>query len=164
MLCCGPMPTRSFRAGVGTVIYNHLNEIAIFKRVQPPVGVWELQQGGIDVGEMPEETLWRELHEEVGIIKDDIESITSMPGWTIYQRGEGIADISLDTLGQAHQWYFLKLKDGHSINLENALEDEASEFRWTNFDELIALTGAHKQHVYQSLKEFFIAHIQKTPH
>lgn len=84
------MATRYFRAGVGTVIYNDAGQIAIFKRVQPPVGIWELQQGGIDSGEVPEETLWRELHEEVGIIKDDIEHITSVPGWTIYQRAEGI--------------------------------------------------------------------------
>lgn len=158
------MATRYFRAGVGTVIYNDAGQIAIFKRVQPPVGIWELQQGGIDAGEVPEETLWRELHEEVGIIKDDIEHITSVPGWTIYQRAEGITDVSLNILGQAHQWYFLKLKTGHSINLENALEDEASEFRWTSFDELIGLTGEHKKHVYQSLNDFFEMHIQKTPH
>ena len=40
------MPTRFFRAGVGTVIYNDKEEIVIFKRAQPPVGLWELQQGG----------------------------------------------------------------------------------------------------------------------
>jgi putative (di)nucleoside polyphosphate hydrolase len=157
------MPTRFFRAGVGTVIYTDSGEIAIFKRAQPPVGLWELQQGGIDVGELPEETLWRELHEEVGLIKDDIDLVTKMPGWTVYERSEGTNDVSNDILGQAHCWYFLKLKTGHTIDLENALEDAASEFRFATFEELIATTGEHKQHVYLRLYEFFKTNIQKIP-
>jgi putative (di)nucleoside polyphosphate hydrolase len=155
------MPTRFFRAGVGTVIYNSAYQIAIFKRAQPPVGVWELQQGGIDVGESLEATLWRELHEEVGIIKDDIEQVTKMPGWTVYQRAEHLDD-SDNMIGQAHSWFFLKLRAGRDINLANSLEDEASDFRWTTFEELISITGDHKRHVYETVHEFFRNEIQKT--
>jgi putative (di)nucleoside polyphosphate hydrolase len=156
------MPTRFFRAGVGTVIYNSDGQIAIFKRAQPPIGIWELQQGGIDLNESPKRTLWRELHEEVGIIQDDIEEITQMPGWTVYQRSEPLEDSS-DMLGQAHCWFFLKLKPDRVIDLEKSLEDEAAEFKWTDFEELISITGDHKRHVYRQLCNFFQNEILKTP-
>lgn len=149
------MSTRFFRAGVGTVIYNDKNEIAIFKRSKPPIGIWELQQGGVDVGESFEVTLWRELQEEIGLQPKDIETVTEMPGWTSYQSLSSIADANVDSLGQTHRWYFLKLKVESQINLDNALFDEASEFRFTNFEELISLTREGKKHVYETLRDFF---------
>jgi putative (di)nucleoside polyphosphate hydrolase len=155
------MSTRYFRAGVGTVIYNDEGEIAIFKRSKHPVGIWELQQGGIDVGEAPEETLWRELHEEIGILPDDIEHYALMPGQTLYQSPLAAKDVNVPILGQVHCWFFLKLKTDREINLEKSTEDEASEFRWTNFDELISLAGDHKKHVYESLHTYFKEHILK---
>jgi putative (di)nucleoside polyphosphate hydrolase len=157
------MPTRHFRAGVGTVIYNDAGQIAIFKRIQPPVGVWELQQGGIDLDEVPLDTLWRELHEEVGLTKNDIDSVLTMPDWTLYTTPHGIADQTIPMLGQAHCWFFLKLKSGHDINLDDALEDEASDFRWTTFDDLIALTADYKRHVYETLNTYFENEINKNP-
>ncbi len=154
------MGTRYFRAGVGTVIYNDKNEIAIFKRAQQPVGIWELQQGGIDLHELPEETLWRELYEEVGLIRDDVEAVDSMPGWTLYERAEP-RDRESNILGQAHCWFFLKLKSTTKIDLSKSLEDAASEFKWANFEHLIEITGTHKKHVYHELKNYFEAYVVK---
>ena len=55
MVCSASMSTtaidtRFFRAGVGTVIYNSKGQVAWFERAQNPVGVWQFQQGGIDLG------------------------------------------------------------------------------------------------------------------
>ena len=144
------------------MIYNDKDEIVIFKRAQPPVGLWELQQGGVNLNESPKKTLWRELHEEVGIIQADIEKISQMPGWTVYQRSEPLMD-SNDMIGQAHCWFFLKLKPDRMIDLEKSLENEVSEFKWTNFEELISITGDHKQHVYRQLRSFFHEQILKNP-
>jgi hypothetical protein len=57
----------------------------------------------------------------------------------------------------------LKLKSGHNINLDDALEDEASDFRWTTFDDLIVLTADYKRHVYETLKTYFENEIIKNP-
>lgn len=149
------MTTRFFRAGVGTVIYNDLNLVAIFERLTHPVGVWEFQQGGIDSGEQPHDTLWRELKEEIGITEDDIETIHEMPDWTIYETS-GIQEITNENrLGQAHCWFFLRLKDTSVIDLQKATEQEVSNFKWTQFEEAILQAGDHKKHVYESLHEHF---------
>jgi len=78
------MGTRFFRSGVGTVIFNSKNEVALFQRTHYPVGIWQFQQGGIDLDETFEDTLWRELKEEAGLTKDDFDFVAEMPNWTLY--------------------------------------------------------------------------------
>ena len=159
MLDWQSMSTRFFRAGVGTVIYNNAGEIAAFKRASPPIGVWELQQGGIDTNEAPDDTLWRELKEEIGVTRDDIIEVTKMNALTAYNRPESLVDNSDRLLGQAHQWFFLKLKAGVDIDLTHATDNEVSEFMWTDFKHIISLTGSHKQHVYEALHDFYAKNI-----
>ena len=154
------MTSRYFRAGVGTVIYNQSGQIAIFKRAQHPVGVWELQQGGIDPNEHPREAMWRELAEEIGLTETDVTLTLEMPDWTIYQNRDA-SELLTDILGQAHLWFFLYLKPGVKIDISKASEEAVSDFCWTTFDDLIQRTGPHKQHVYRALKNHYSSQIQK---
>jgi len=154
--------TRFFRAGVGTVIYNSTGEVAWFERAQHPVGVWQFQQGGIDLGEDTTTTLWRELHEEVGLTADDFESVTEYPHWTVYQYDYTIADDTKSRLGQAHRWYFLRLKDDVTIDLSKATEQEASAVRFITFDQVLSETDSFKKHVYRELQEYFASTIKPT--
>ena len=153
------LDTRFFRAGVGTVIYNQQNEVFLFKRAKYPVGVWQFQQGGIDLNESTEETLWRELREEVGLEKADFIKVTEMPNWTIYPTADSLADASKSRIGQAHKWYFLELKPDVEIDLEKALDDEASDFRFDTFAGAINETEELKKHVYRELEKFFLEQI-----
>jgi putative (di)nucleoside polyphosphate hydrolase len=151
--------TRFFRAGVGTVIYNEQHQVAIFKRAKYPVGVWQFQQGGIDLGEETETTLWRELHEEIGLTKDDIAEITEMPEWTVYPTADALAEASKSRIGQAHKWYFLKLRPNTTIDLSLATDQEASDYKFVSFAEAIAETEPLKQPVYHTLKRYFEKYI-----
>jgi putative (di)nucleoside polyphosphate hydrolase len=152
--------TRFFRAGVGTVIYNQKGEIALFERSQHPVGVWQFQQGGIDLGEDTETTLWRELREEIGLTKNDFDYVVEYENWTIHSTPSATEDSDKSRIGQAHKWYFLELKSDVKIDLTKATEDEASNFRWVTFTEAIGETEEFKKHVYKELEEFFKSKIQ----
>lgn len=147
--------TRFFRAGVGTVIYNQTGEVALFERATNPVGIWQFQQGGIDLGEDIETTLWRELKEEVGLVKSDISTVTLYPHWTVYQDTNTVHDATKSRLGQAHRWYFLELALDTVIDLKKATEVEASAYRFVSFTEAIDLTDEYKKHVYQELETYF---------
>lgn len=149
------MPTRFFRAGAASVIYKDAANIGHFKRAVPPVGVWELQQGGIDLGESPEEALWRELKEELGCEVSDFELVHEMPSWTIYQGLDSLEDTTHDRLGQAHKWFFLKLKPGSTIDLSKATHQEVSECAWTTFESIIESAPEYKKAVYQQVYEYF---------
>lgn len=152
--------TRFFRAGVGTVIYNSAGEVALFKRAQHPVGVWQFQQGGIDLGEDAETTLWRELAEEIGLTKNDFSHIDSYPHWTLYVDPAALTNNEKSRFGQTHRWYFLKLKDEVQIDLTKASEFEASEYTWVSFTEALAMTDEIVKHVYQDLETYFVEHIR----
>lgn len=149
------MSTRYFRAGVGTVIYNDANEVALFERAVNPVGVWQFQQGGIDLNEEPKETLWRELAEEIGLTEDDIETTHEFPHWTVYETATISGNPGADRVGQAHRWFFLKLKATSTIDITKATEEEVSDFRWVTFAEALAEAGPYKEHVYESLHHYF---------
>jgi putative (di)nucleoside polyphosphate hydrolase len=150
------MTTRYFRAGVGTVVYNDARQVAFFERTQHPVGIWQFQQGGIDHGEEPATTLWRELKEEIGLSQTDIETVTEVPGWHPYQDLLASTDPSIPRIGQVHRWFFLKLKTDASIDLKNATDDEFGNWRWTTFAEAIEQTSDHKKPVYEILQNFFM--------
>lgn len=147
--------TRFFRAGVGTVIYNHEGKVAWFERAQHPVGVWQFQQGGVDLGEDTQTTLWRELQEEVGLTSDDFDSVEEYPHWTVYQYDYTVTDSSKSRFGQAHRWYFLRLKDDVAIDLDKATEQEASAVRFITFAEVLEETSSFKRHVYQELQQYY---------
>ncbi len=155
------MATRFFRAGVGTVIYNDTGEVLIFKRAQPPINVWQFQQGGIDSGEKPEVTLWRELKEEVGLEKIDITCVDEVPGWHAYQDLNSHTDQVSERIGQAHRWFFLKLKTNTVIDLTKAQDREFSEWRFTSFKNAVALTSDHKKFIYEMLEKHFTDYILK---
>ncbi len=155
------MENKYFRAGVGTVIYNDNDKIACFEKASYPLEPWLLQQGGIDAGETTEQTLWRELQEEVGLEKTDIESVYEFPEWTLYTYppehiktyGHGP-----DRLGQCHRWFYLQLKPGHIIDLTRALEKEFVTMKWITPDELADLGGI-RDHIYKDLAHYFTSNI-----
>lgn len=159
MLCSDSMSisidTRFFRAGVGTVIYNASGEVALFERTQNPVGMWQFQQGGIDTGEHPTDTLWRELKEETGLVQNDFEVVEEYPSWTVYQPDYTVSDPSKSRIGHTHRWFFLQLKEGTAIDLSKATMVEASAYKWMTFDKVLEETEECKKHVYQALAAYF---------
>lgn len=153
------MATRFFRAGVGTVIYKQNGDVALFERATPPIGYWQFQQGGIDLGETPEETLWRELKEEVGLDKSAVEHVTEYPTWLSYEDTAATTDADVPRLGQIHRWYFLRLSEDATIDLATAHDDEFSAWKWSTFSEAIARTIDYKASVYETLERYFKEHI-----
>lgn len=153
---------RYFRAGVGTVIYRADGQLAWFKRAKYPVGIWQFQQGGVDLGETIETTLWRELREEVGLTATDIVEVTPLPQWTIYQDDVSLTDATKSRFGQAHRWFFLRLGADTAIDLARATDAEFSDVTWIEFPAAIAATDTRKRHVYEQLETFFDAQLRPS--
>ncbi|MEY2664995.1 MAG: hypothetical protein RLZZ480_100 [Candidatus Parcubacteria bacterium] len=149
------MSTRYFRAGIGIVLYTPNGEIAIFRNSAWPEGIYELPQGGIATGEYPEDALWRELMEEVGLTEDDVSRTAEFPRWMIYQEHNSEIDPRQERLGQAHRWFFLELKPETNIDLSRSTDNEFTDFKFTTWEVAIAAAKGCKAPVYRKLQHYY---------
>lgn len=143
-----------FRAGVGVVLYTDQKQIYLFRRTDLP-NVWQFPQGGMDAGETPETTLWRELKEETGLTAEAIATVTQYPDLLHYAYDQNLRHTLRDPncLGQIHTWFFLKVTPGTTIDLTTASDDEFIEYKLADFDTLLELADPLKNHVYEALAQ-----------
>ena len=66
-----------FRPNVGIILLNTQNEVWWGKRVREHS--WQFPQGGIKYGETPEQAMFRELEEEVGLRRGTCQGHRSHP-------------------------------------------------------------------------------------
>src|ERR1700733_661844 len=71
-----------FRPNVGIVLLNQRNQVFWGKRIR--THSWQFPQGGIKYGETPEQAMYRELHEEVGLVPDHVRILARTRDWLRY--------------------------------------------------------------------------------
>ena len=64
-----------FRPNVGIILANQHNEVLWARRIGQDS--WQFPQGGIKANESPEQALFRELHEEIGLSSSDVEIVAT---------------------------------------------------------------------------------------
>ncbi len=75
--------SRRFPTECGTILANDFGQVLWAKRIGH--NAWQFPQGGIQHGETPEEALFRELREEVGLLPEHVEIIAQTKGWLRYR-------------------------------------------------------------------------------
>ena len=72
-----------FRPNVGIILLNQRNQVFWGKRIR--THSWQFPQGGIDRGENPEQAMFRELHEEVGLKPEHVRIVARTRNWLRYE-------------------------------------------------------------------------------
>ena len=72
-----------YRPNVGIILCNTRNEVFWGKRVREHA--WQFPQGGIKRGESPEEAMYRELQEEVGLAAEHVQILGRTREWLRYE-------------------------------------------------------------------------------
>ena len=144
-----------YRPNVGIVLLNSRNEVFWGKRVGQHS--WQFPQGGIQHGESPEQAMYRELHEEVGLLPEHVQIIGRTRDWLRYDvpeeylRRQNSARVHRAAYrGQKQIWFLLRLVglDG-DIQLRASEHPEFDAWRWVPFwIQLDAVIG-FKREVYQ---------------
>ena len=98
-----------FRSNVGIILANGHNEVLWARRIGQDA--WQFPQGGIKQHETPQEALFRELQEEVGLTQSDVEVVASTKGWLRYRLPKRMIRYNSQPLcvGQKQKWYLLRM-------------------------------------------------------
>jgi putative (di)nucleoside polyphosphate hydrolase len=144
-----------YRPNVGIVLLNSRNEVFWGKRGGQHS--WQFPQGGIAHGESPEQAMYRELHEEVGLLPEHVQIIGRTRDWLRYDVPEEYLRRQHATRvhraayrGQKQIWFLLRFVDLDSdIQLRATEHPEFDAWRWVPFwIQLDAVIG-FKREVYQ---------------
>ncbi|MBT8551872.1 RNA pyrophosphohydrolase [Polynucleobacter paneuropaeus] len=144
-----------YRANVGIVLLNSHNEVFWGKRVGQHS--WQFPQGGIAHGESPEEAMYRELHEEVGLLPEHVQIIGRTRDWLRYDVPEEYLRRQHPTRvhrpayrGQKQIWFLLRLVGLDSdIHLRASEHPEFDAWRWVPFWIELNSVIEFKREVYQ---------------
>ena len=142
---------RLYRPGVGVMLLNDLNQALVAQRIDMPSEAWQMPQGGIDPGEDPLATAFRELEEEIGTANADLLGETA--DWLCYDLPEDLRHKLWKGKyrGQRQKWYAMRFKGTESeINLETD-HPEFSAWKWAALDDLPDLIVPFKRRLYEDI-------------
>jgi putative (di)nucleoside polyphosphate hydrolase len=146
-----------FRPNVGIILVNRRNEVFWGKRLREHS--WQFPQGGIDRGESPEQAMFRELFEEVGLEQNSVRILGRTKDWLRYEvpdqwvRREWRGRYR----GQKQIWFLLRLVGRDSeIDLRASNHPEFDAWRWSDYWVPLDAVIEFKREVYtQALDELF---------
>lgn len=152
-----------FRPNVGIILTNRQGQVLWARRVGGQ-DAWQFPQGGIQKDEDPEQALYRELYEEVGLQRSDVKIIARTRGWLRYRLPRRLLRHGSNPLciGQKQKWFLLQLQsDDSAISLVNGGPAEFDHWRWVSYWYPLDQVVSFKRDVYRrALKELALAHTE----
>jgi putative (di)nucleoside polyphosphate hydrolase len=146
-----------FRPNVGIILLNQRSQVFWGKRIR--THSWQFPQGGIDRGENPEQAMFRELHEEVGLHPQHVQVLARTRDWLRYEVPDRFIrrDARGHYKGQKQIWFLLQLV-GHDwdLNLRATNHPEFDAWRWNDYWVPLDVVVEFKRGVYEmALTELF---------
>lgn len=123
-----------YRPNVGIILCNAKNEVFWGKRIREHS--WQFPQGGIDKGESPEQAMFRELYEEVGLQSHHVHILGRTKNWLRYEvpthwiKREWRSSYK----GQKQIWFLLRLVGRDcDVSLRASGHPEFDAWRWSEY-------------------------------
>nr|WP_267963778.1 RNA pyrophosphohydrolase [Testudinibacter sp. TR-2022] len=153
-----------YRPNVGIIISNRQGQVLWAKRCGQ--NSWQFPQGGINNGETPEQAMYRELYEEVGLSRQDVKILAVSKGWLRYKLPKRLVrnDGNPVCIGQKQRWFLLALVSGEdSINMQATKTPEFDGWRWVSYWYPVRQVISFKREVYRKVMKEFSSVIMAAP-
>jgi putative (di)nucleoside polyphosphate hydrolase len=138
-----------FRANVGIVLMGDDGRLFLGRR-QGGRG-WQFPQGGMREGESAEESLFRELREEVGLAPEDVQVLGQTEQWLRYRLPVRYVrrEQRPVCVGQKQRWFLLRLaNDEDVIRFDLTDQPEFDRWRWVDYWQPVKEVIYFKRPVY----------------
>jgi len=123
-----------YRPNVGIILVNNKNEVFWGKRIREHA--WQFPQGGIKHGESPVQAMYRELHEEVGLMPDHVRVLGRTRDWLRYDVPDTFIrrESRGHYRGQKQIWFLLRMIGRDSdVCLRASHHPEFDAWRWSPY-------------------------------
>jgi putative (di)nucleoside polyphosphate hydrolase len=139
-----------FRPNVGIILLNANNEVWWGKRVREHS--WQFPQGGIKYGETPEQAMYRELEEEIGLRQEHVKIVGRTRDWLRYEVPDHFIkrEVRGHYRGQKQIWFLLRMvARDNDVNLRLTDHPEFDAWRWHDYWVPLDVVIEFKRDVYQ---------------
>ena len=143
-----------YRPNVAIIVANSNGSVLWAKRIGQEA--WQFPQGGIKSSESPEDALYRELREEIGLTNEHVEVVGATKGWLRYKLPKRLLrDNQSPFVGQKQKWFLLKmLAADDAVSFVHSKSPEFDYWRWVSYWYPLGQIVTFKQDVYRrALKE-----------
>jgi len=123
-----------YRPNVGILLVNVNDDVFWGKRVNQHA--WQFPQGGIKSGETPEQAMFRELEEEVGLRPEHVKILGRTREWLRYEVPDKWVrrDWRGTYRGQKQIWYLLRMLGRDcDVKLRGSGKPEFDAWRWSGY-------------------------------
>ena len=155
-----------FRANVGIIVTNNKGQLLWARRFGSQTA-WQFPQGGINEDETPIDAMYRELKEELGLDRNDVQLLAESRAWLRYrlplrfQRHDRNGD-AIRCVGQKQKWFLLQLiSDESAVKLDESSHPEFDTWRWVDYWFPLKQVIFFKRYVYRQALEEFESSIKK---
>lgn len=153
-----------YRLNVGIVLANKNGQLFWGKRTKSQG--WQFPQGGVHPYETLEETMYRELNEEVGLTKKDVKILAINKNWLhyklpIHMQRDAQTPVCI---GQKQKWFLLLLiNPDNKICLDVNPKPEFNKWLWVEYWDPLKEVVYFKRNIYRRvLTEFECVLSQKN--
>lgn len=144
-----------FRPNVGIILTNTERRLFWGRRVGQ--NAWQFPQGGIKSDETPQQAMFRELQEEVGLQPNHVTLLGSTRHWLRYRLPKRFIRRHCGPIciGQKQVWFMLRVDCGEdAFCLDKCDKPEFDAWRWVRYWQPLREVVYFKRRVYkQALEE-----------
>ncbi len=143
-----------FRPNVGIIVANGDGRVLWARRVGQDA--WQFPQGGIKKRESPDDALYRELREEIGLSRQCVEVVGCTRGWLRYKLPKRLLRQNNSSfIGQKQKWYLLKMvAEDTEVCFDHSPTPEFDNWQWVSYWYPLGQVVSFKQDVYRrAMKE-----------
>lgn len=151
-----------YRPNVGIILCNAKNEVFWGKRIREHS--WQFPQGGIDKGESPEQAMYRELYEEIGLQPQQVRILGRTKNWLRYEvptqwiKREWRSNYK----GQKQIWFLLRLTGRDcDVSLRASGHPEFDAWRWSQYWVPLDSVIEFKREVYRLALNELVVFIER---